>query len=111
MTTITSSMIETMESRGFKRWTKAGKDRMYINATNLGLVYTTYKTGNISSARFGEDEISNAEARRMLSSKTYVDLVQGVIVSDNATLANAAAELSGLECEEHRDWDKIIKIA
>lgn len=111
MTTITNNMIETMESRGFKRWQKAGKDRMYINATNLGLVYTTYKTGNISSARFGEDEISNAEARRMLSSKTYVDLVQGMIVSDNATLANAAAELSGLECEEHRDWDKIIKIA
>lgn len=83
---------------------------MYINATTLGLSYTTYKTGNISSAVFAGEEISNSLARKLLGSKTYIDLLQGVIVSDNATLANAAADLSGLSCEEHRSWDNIIKI-
>jgi hypothetical protein len=108
---ITETKIEELQKLGFKRWTKNGKDRLYINATSLGLTYTTYNTGNVSSASFAGEHISNSAARRMLGSKTYIDLVQGVVVSDNATLANAAADLSGLECEEHRPWDNIIKIA
>lgn len=110
-TIINDKLIETLESKGFKRWTKVGKDRMYINATTLGLSYSSYNTGNIRSATFGGEEISNGKARRMLDSKTYIDLLQGVIVSDDATLVRAAAELSGLDCEEHEDWDKVIKIA
>lgn len=108
--TITEEKINELTNKGFTRWTKAGKDRLYINATTLGLSYCKYNTGNIRSAAFSGSEISNAEARRMLSSKTYIDLVLGTIVSDNATLASAAAELSGLECEEHNYWDTIIKI-
>ena len=110
-TIITDTMVESLQAKGFRRWQKNGKDRLYIDATTLGLSYTRYSTGNISSAAFHGDSISNAEGRRMLAAKTYIDLVNGTIVSDNATLANAAADLSGLECEEHRSWDTIIKIA
>ena len=108
---ITEEKITELEKMGFKRWQKNGMDRMYVNATTLGLIYNTYKTGNISSAQFDGVHISNSEARRMLDAKTYIDLVKGLIVSGNATLANAAADLSGLSCEEHKSWDAIIKIA
>lgn len=108
---ITEEKITELEEKGFKRWQKNGMDRMYINATTLGLTYTTYKTGNISSSEFNGVGISHAEAGRMLGAKTYIDLVKGLIVSGNATLANAAADLSGLDCEEHKSWDTIIKIA
>ena len=44
--------IEELTAMGFKRWQKSGMDRMYINASTLGLICTYYKSGNISSAEF-----------------------------------------------------------
>jgi len=87
--------IEELEAKGFKRWQKNGMDRMYINASDLGLVCSYYKTGNIRDATFQGDSISNGEASRMKSAKTYIDLVKKCIVSDNAMLAAAAADLVG----------------
>ena len=89
--------IEELEALGFKRWTKNGMDRMYINASALGLNYTKYKTGNVSSAWFKGDSISNCECRRMLGAKTYIDLKLQKVFSDNRLLGQAAAELAGLE--------------
>lgn len=89
--------IEELEKAGFKRWTKAGKDRLYVNASTLGLDCTYYKTGNISSATFRGDGISNSEARRYKAAKTYIDLNEGVIVSDYATLAETVAEILGVK--------------
>lgn len=110
-TIINDKLIETLESKGFNRWQKNGMDRLYVNAGTLGLVCTYYKTGNIRSAVFGGEEISNSRGRSMKAAKTYIDLVKGMIVSDDAELAHAAAELSGLACEDSRSWDNIIKIA
>lgn len=53
-------MIKKFEDAGFKRWTKGGYDRLYIDATACGLEYDTYKSGNISSATFNGEAISNA---------------------------------------------------
>lgn len=89
--------IEELEAMGFKRWTKAGMDRLYINASALGLNCTYYKTGNVSNAWFDGYEISNCEARRMKASKTYIDVKTEKVYSDNATLAEKAAEISGCE--------------
>lgn len=89
--------IEELEAMGFKRWTKGGMDRLYINASALGLNCSYYKTGNISNAWFDGYEISNCEARRMKASKTYIDIKTEKVYSDNTTLAEKAAEISGCE--------------
>lgn len=108
---ITEEKINELAEKGFKRWTKGSMDRLYVNPGVLGLAYTTYKTGNISWACLGGKEISNSDGRRLRDAKTYVDLVKGLIVSDDARLAHLAAELGGIELEENKEWDKILKIA
>jgi hypothetical protein len=89
--------IEELEAKGFKRWQKNGMDRMYINASALGLICTYYKTGNISNAEFRGNHISNSEGYRLKGAKTYIDLNSKRIVSDSARLAAAAADLIGVE--------------
>lgn len=89
--------IAELEALGFKRWQKNGMDRLYINATTLGLDYSTYKSGNISGADFQGEHISNSEARRMLAAKTYIDVKTETVHSDSWTLERAAAKLAGLE--------------
>lgn len=108
---ITEEKISELTEKGFKRWTKGGMDRLYVNSGVLGLTYTTYKTGNISSACLCGEEISNSRGRQLRDAKTYVDLVKGLIVSDDARLAHLAAELGGITLEDNKDCDKILKIA
>lgn len=73
---MTEQMIKKLEEKGFKRWEKAGYDRLYINLSILGLDYGRYKTGNISWATFQGEEISNSQCRRYLATKVYIDLKQ-----------------------------------
>lgn len=87
--------IEELEAKGFKRWQKNGMDRMYINASTLGLICTYHKSGTISSADFNGERVSNSEGRRMKDAKTYIDLKLKKLVSNNVRLAAAAAELIG----------------
>ena len=88
--------IAELEGKGFKRWTKGNFDRLYINASQLGLVCTYYSSGNISGAWFQGTKISNSEGRRMRGSKTFVDVKTWRVYSDNEKLSRAAAELAGL---------------
>jgi len=67
-------MIAKLETKGFKRWTKGSMDRLYLNAQACGLEVTYYNTGNVKSARFDGEYISNGAGRRMLNQKTYIDL-------------------------------------
>ena len=62
---MTIEKINELENKGFKRWTKGNLDRLYINATQLGLECDYYKTGNVRSAWFNGDHVSNSEACRM----------------------------------------------
>lgn len=104
---MTSEMIEKLEKAGFKRWTKGDKDRLYVNAKELGLELSYYKTGNVSDAKFCGDSISNSEGRRLHAAKTYIDLTSDTIISDEARLAQKVAEIVGVEPENY--WDKRIK--
>lgn len=88
--------IEELEALGFKRWQKGNMDRLYINASMLGLNYGKYNTGNIKWAEFQGMSISNSEARRMLAAKTYIDIKAEKVHSDSYTLERAAAELAGI---------------
>ena len=94
---LTEERINELVKMGFTRWTKGNYDRLYINASTLGLDCTYYKTGNISGATFGDHSISNAEARRMKAAKTYIDVKTGKAYSDNYTLLKAVEELAGIE--------------
>lgn len=79
-------IIKALEMKGFKRWTKGTMDRLYINAETLGLELDYYKTGNICSAIYRGESISNNMAREMKAAKTYVDITDGTVHSTSWTL-------------------------
>ena len=106
---LSNEKINELTAIGFSRWTKNGMDRLYINASKLGLTCCYYNTGNISSAEFNGRSISNSEARRMKAAKTYIDLVKNQIVSDNSDLATAVADILGID--DYRGDSCIISIA
>lgn len=94
----TDDEINTLTDRGFNRWTKKlpnGKvmDRLYIKPEYLGLELTRYKSGNISSAKFNGETISNSEARRIEGTKCYVDVATKEVVCDREDLKKAAQEV------------------
>jgi hypothetical protein len=93
---LTENRIAELENLGFSRWTKGNLDRMYINAAQLGLVCSYYKTGNISSAEFQGESISNCQARRYKAAKTFIDIKTERVFSDQPALKIAAAELAGI---------------
>ena len=80
-------IISTLTSAGGKRWQKGGHDRIYFDARAAlsDLSTDRYKTGNISSATFKGQAISNSEARRLiteaLETKLYYDLKTNVIMN------------------------------
>lgn len=109
----TDDEINTLTDRGFKRWTKKlpnGKvmDRLYIKPEYLGLELTRYKSGNISSAKFNGETISNSEARRIEGTKCYVDVATKEIVCDREDLKKAAQEVidDALSKEKFQEAEK-----
>lgn len=88
--------VEEFEELGFKRWQKAGFDRMYISARELGLVCEYYNTGNIYKAWFNGELISNCRARKLKAAKTYIDLKTGKVYSTVGQLGAMAATITGL---------------
>ena len=103
------TFISDLKKKGFNRWTKGALDRLYINATELGLVVERYKTGNISYAEFRGERIGNSRGAKMIGTKTFIDINTGCIHSGDAMLAHAAADLTGLPYEAN-DWDTIINL-
>ena len=94
----TDDEIKTLTDSGFNRWMKKlpnGKvmDRLYIKPEYLGLELTRYKSGNISSATFNGETISNSEARRIEGTKCYVDIATKEVVCDREDLKQAAQEV------------------
>ncbi|MDP9953116.1 MULTISPECIES: hypothetical protein [Streptomyces] len=75
--------IETMVAIGGNRWQRNGMDRVYINnwAAFAGIETTHYNTGNISSASYQGEGISNSQAYKLLGSidKVWFDSADGKI--------------------------------
>ncbi|MFE5582575.1 hypothetical protein [Kitasatospora sp. NPDC056531] len=73
--------VDTMTAIGGNRWQKNGKDRVYINnwAEFAGLETSHYKTGNIASAIYEGELISNRQAGLLLGSidKIWFDAADG----------------------------------
>ena len=109
----TDEEIKALTDRGFNRWTKKlpnGKvmDRLYIKPEYLGLELTRYKSGNISSAKFNGETISNSEARRIEGTKCYVDVATKEVVCDREDLKKAAQEVidDALSKEKFQEAEK-----
>ena len=90
---MTNENITALEAKGFNRWTKGNMDRLYINARDLGLVCSYYKTGNISAAYFNGELISNSQGARYKAAKTFIDVKTGTVYSDYPTLKEAAEKI------------------
>lgn len=94
---LNEKMIAALEAKGFNRWTKettkGTMDRLYIDATKLGLELDYYKTGNIKWAAFNGETISNSRGYGYKNAKTYIDVATGKVYSDKADLKEAAQAL------------------
>lgn len=97
---LTDEQIERLVNAGASRWTKYERDRLYIKrlADLIGLSYTKYNTGNISSAELNGETISNSECNRILAAldKAYVDLKTDTVYIDGRDDA-AEVIIAGLE--------------
>lgn len=70
--------IKVLEKKGFRRWTKGNKDRLYFNVEKSGyLDVDYYKTGSVRSAYLNGERISNAEAYRLMAVKCFINLKRG----------------------------------
>lgn len=73
--------VETMTAIGGSRWQRNGMDRVYINdwAAFAGIETSRYNTGNISSASYQGEGISNSQASKLLNSidKVWFDAADG----------------------------------
>lgn len=115
---MTNEMIARYEARGFKRWTleSKGYDRLYVDATAVGLYVERYKTGNICYAEWQGEKISNGLAREMLNGKIYVDVNTGELVTTDAMswvvkavqeiidTINAEAETESADAQETAEY-------
>lgn len=107
-TTTTEKLITALEERGFKRWTKGDKDRMYVDAEKLGLKVQKYGSGAVKRAEWQGEKISNREGASMLHAKTYLDLTDMSVHSDDSDLLAAAEAIieeirASLEEEEKKE--------
>ena len=93
MSFLNDQAIDRLLSKGFNRWQKYGRDRVYVNATALGLRYTEDPSGAILNATFCGNPISGADAEHLLGCKTYVDVMTGEIISKDDRLAQRVAEV------------------
>lgn len=72
---LNEEQIAKLESDGWSRWTKGNFDRLYFNPDKNGVLELTYhKSGNIDSADWNGERVSNGEAYRIKSMKCWVDV-------------------------------------
>lgn len=79
----TRKTVETMTAIGGNRWTKNGHDRVYFNnwADLASLEISRYNTGNISSAAWQGEGLSNRQASLILGAidKIWFDAADGKV--------------------------------
>lgn len=84
---MTDKKLETLLAMGASRWTKYGRDRLYLRKCYKDLLkmkISYYNSGNISSASINGEGISNSEANKIknMAYDCYIDLLKDEIVVD-----------------------------
>lgn len=97
MTKLSQKQIDAYEAKGFNRWTKGNMDRLYINTKQLGAEISYYNTGNVSNAKWRGELVSNADGRRLLATKVWVDVNTGEL---HVNTSFYCSYIDALEVEE-----------
>ena len=115
---VTEKMVEFLKGIGANEWHKGSYNRLYLNEavdTLIGLETESYKSGNIKSAWLKGNEISNAEARRIIerTCKAYIDLDTMELVTINELLMTAVEEKEAeiAAAEEAEKAEEVEEIA
>lgn len=75
---LSEKTIKALEDKGFSRWTKYGKDRLYFDMIKAGFMEVSYyKSGFISYSKFQGEEISHSFAGELLGVKVWIDVQTG----------------------------------
>lgn len=75
---LSEKQIKALEDKGFNRWTKYGKDRLYFNLVKADLMEVSYyKSGFISYSKLQGEEISHSFAGELLGVKVWIDVQTG----------------------------------
>lgn len=79
---LSEKQIKALEDKGFNRWTKYGKDRLYFDMVKAGFMEVSYyKSGFISYSKLEGEEISHSFAGQLLGVKVWVDVQTGELQS------------------------------
>lgn len=97
-TRVTDGQINVLVQAGCNRWTKYGKDRLYINPEFIGLELSYYNTGNISDAYLDGERISNCYARKLIAKLdgSYINVENWHIYTDRGILDMIKDIIGGL---------------
>lgn len=106
-TKLSDSTIASLEKDGWSRWTKGNFDRLYFNADKNGVLDCDYyKSGNICSATWNGEAISNSQANRIKGVKCYMDIADGKITT--SYWGSQAEEADMLREAAQKSLDKAI---
>lgn len=80
---LTEEQVRALISKGFSRWTKYDKDRLYFDLEKAGLMeIDRYKrSGRISYSEFQGEKISHSLASKLLGVKVWIDVQTGKMYS------------------------------
>lgn len=79
---LNAGQVKALIVKGFSRWTKYDKDRLYFDLEKAGLLeIDRYKSGRISYSEFQGEEISHSFASKLLSVKVWIDVQTGKMYS------------------------------
>ena len=81
---MTNEKIKALENKGFKRWTKDDKDRLYIKAWNLPNVKTIWKKNGKKCVEINGEELSYTKSSEVNYSSIYIDLADDSIHVDSS---------------------------
>ena len=81
---MTNEKIKALENKGFKRWTKGDKDRLYIKAWNLPNVKTIWKKNGKKCVEINGEELSYTKSSEVNYSSIYIDLADDSIHVDSS---------------------------
>jgi len=76
---MTNEKIKALENKGFKRWTKGDKDRLYIKAWNLPNVKTIWKKNGKKCVEINGEELSYTKSNEINYTAIYIDLADDSI--------------------------------
>jgi hypothetical protein len=105
MAKLSEKQIESLEKKGFRRWTKGDYDRLYINVIKLPGVY-----GSSSELEIDDDKLSRTKSWKVSNAKIWIDVATAEVHAEAAYhedfLKSAAKKLLSEVIETEAEADE-----